>query len=165
MSTRTAAAALLLVGTLQMSGDLMGITALKAIGMATAASPAPRVFSAMRGLEPYSTRFHLEWRTGDGGVHSLALTPDVYQRLAGPYNRRNAYGAVLAAGPVLATDDRTSALFASVASHALCGASPLLRELGVDSAARVGPPWIRYEPVAGSRMDAALPTVIVAPCP
>jgi hypothetical protein len=34
----------------------------------------------------------------------VLLTPQIYKRLQGAYNRRNAYGAVLAAGPVLATD-------------------------------------------------------------
>jgi len=99
-----AAAALLGLGLLQMSGDVLGLPALKGLGVATAASPAPRLFSSIRGLETYSTRFFLEWRTRDGATHSVLLTPQIYKRLQGAYNRRNAYGAVLAAGPVLATD-------------------------------------------------------------
>ena len=68
-----AAVLLLVVGLLQMSGDLLERTGLKAVGRplkgvgaATTASPAPKVFSAVRGLETYSTRFTLEWTDRDG---------------------------------------------------------------------------------------------------
>src|SRR5438270_9821355 len=92
---------LLALGLLQMAGDVLRIPAIKGLGAATAAAPAPKVFSAVRGLETYSTRFFLEWSGADGEAHSLELTPEVYSRLRGPYNRRNVYGAALAYGPVL----------------------------------------------------------------
>lgn len=159
-----AAAALLGLGLLQMSGDVLGSPALKGLGMATAASPAPRVFSSIRGMETYSTRFFLEWRSRDGAAHSLALTPDVYERLRGVYNRRNAYGAALAAGPVLATDPRTQRMFQAVLSYALCGEAPVLRELGIDPAQVDGPLRVRYEPLPGTAMG-DLPTTIQPICP
>ena len=155
--------ALLGLGLLQMSGDVLGVPALKGLGMATAASPAPRVFSSIRGLETYSTDFFLEWRSRDGTAHSLALTPEVYERLRGAYNRRNAYGAALAAGPVLATDPRTQRLFEAVISYALCGEAPVLRELGIDPAQLDGPPRVRYEPLHGSSAR-NLPMVILPNC-
>ena len=158
-----AAAALLGLGLLQMSGDVIGVPALKGLGMATAASPAPRVFSSIRGLETYSTDFFLEWRSRDGTAHSLALTPEVYERLRGAYNRRNAYGAALAAGPVLVTDPRTQRMFEAVISHALCGEAPVLHELGIDPAQIDGPPRVRYEPLHGASIR-DLPTVIQPTC-
>jgi hypothetical protein len=158
-----AAVALLALGLVQMTGDALGFPALKGLGMATAASPAPRVFSSIRGLETFSTRFYLEWRSRDGTLHSLALTPEVYERLRGAYNRRNAYGAALAAGPVLATDPRTQELFWAVFSHALCGEAPLLRELGIDPAQVDGPPRVRYEPLPGSSVP-DLPTLLQPTC-
>jgi hypothetical protein len=151
------------LGLLQMCGDVLGVPALKGIGMATAASPAPRVFTSMRGLETFSTRFYLEWRSRDGAAHSLALTPEAYQHLRGAYNRRNAYGAALAAGPLLATDALTQTMFRAVLSHALCGDTPVLRELGIDSADLDGPPQVRYEPLPGSSMD-DLPTALRPNC-
>jgi hypothetical protein len=152
------------LGLFQMSGDVLGLPALKGLGMATAASPAPRVFSSIRGLETYSTHFFLEWRSRDGAAHSLPLTPEVYQRLRGAYNRRNAYGAALAAGPALATDPRTERMFQAVLSYALCGEAPVLRELGIDPARIDGPPRVRYEPLPGSSMP-DLPTIIQPTCP
>lgn len=158
-----APAALLALGLVQMTGDALGIPALKGLGLATAASPAPRVFSSVRGLETYSTRFFIDWRGRDGVAHSLRLTPETYARLAGPYNRRNAYGAALAAGPVLATDPRTEPMFRAVLTHALCGDAPVLRELGLDVAS-VESVRIRYEPLPGTTMDPALPRSIIPSC-
>jgi hypothetical protein len=163
---------LLVIGLLQMSGD--GIErwlhpatgqAVKGIGAASTASPAPKVFSAVRGLETYSTRFFLEWSDRDGRPHRLELTPEVYARVQGPYNRRNVYGAVLAYGPLLATQERTRPMFRSVANHALSGEAPLLRELGIDPATIVYPITVRYEPAAGTELDPSLPRVVEVPIP
>ena len=163
---RTAAACLIAIGLLQMAGDLcerylseaVG-RPLKGLGAATAAAPAPKVFSAVRGLETYSTRFFLEWAGPDGERHSLELTPEVYARLRGPYNRRNVYGAALAYGPVLPAELRDP-----VMAYAVCGDAPLLRELGIDPAEVRGPVRLRYQPRPGTDMG-ELPRVLEARCP
>ena len=155
---------LFLLGLLQMAGDVLGVPALKGLGAATAASPAPKVFSAVRGLETYSTRFTLEWEEAAGPTRSLELTSEVYARMQGPYNRRNVYGAALAYGPVLATDPRARPMLESVMRFALAGARPLLRELGVDPAPVTGRVRVRFEPLPGTDMG-ALPRVLEAPGP
>jgi len=154
---------LLVVGLLQMTGDLLSAPALKGIGAATGASPAPRVFTAARGMEAFSTRFYLEWTDRLGVGREMLLTPEIYQRLAGPYNRRNVYGAVLAGGPVMATDERLNGMYRSASKYALCGQAPLLRELGIDPAEVVGPMRARYEPLPGATMG-DLPRMLEAPC-
>ena len=158
-----AGAFLLVIGLLQMTGDLCGLPALRGIGAATVASPAPKVFSAVRGFETYSTHFFLEWTGHDGAGHSLALTPEVYARLAGPYNRRNVYGAALAYGPVLSTDPQTRPMFQVVTSYALCGEAPLLRELGIDPTSVSGQVRIRIEPLPGTDLG-TLPRVLEPIC-
>lgn len=167
MSRRLAPLVLLALGLLQMTGDALehlGATrlgpAVKGLAAATAASPAPKVFSAVRGLETYSTRFVIEWDE-PGGTRADALTPERYARLRGPYNRRNAYGAALAYGPVLATNPVTRPMLESVLAFALTGEVPLLGELGLDAAARTGPVRVRYEPLASATGD--WPRVIEAP--
>lgn len=162
-SLRTAAGLLLVVGLLQMAGDVAGVAALKGIGAATGASPAPKVFSAVQGLETYSTRFYIEWTDGQGTDRSIALTPEVYSRLQGPYNRRNVYGAALAYGPVLAANPKSRPMFDAVARHALCGDAPLLRELGLDVTPRPGSVRVRLEPLPGTRIP-DLPLVLRPPC-
>ncbi len=148
---KKAAAVLLIVGLLQMSGDLLGSPALKGIGAATGCSPAPKVFTVVRGMEAYSTQFHLEWTDRRGVTHERQLTPEIYARVSGPYNRRNVYGAVLAAGPVLATDERLAPMFHSVSSFALCGDALLVGELGIEPA-EVVRVRVRYEPAPGKSM-------------
>ncbi|MBM4255681.1 MAG: hypothetical protein FJ147_07265 [Deltaproteobacteria bacterium] len=157
-----AAIVLLIVGVLQMTGDVLGLAALRGIGAATVASPAPKVFSAARGLETYSSRFFLEWTDRAGTVHSLALTPEIYGKLAGPYNRRNVYGAALAYGPVLSTDPRTQPMFQAVIRYAFCGDAPVLKELGINPKDVAGHMQVRLDPIPGTPAD--LPRVLEAVC-
>lgn len=127
--------ALALVGFAQMAGDVLHSPELKAIAAATAASPAPKVFSTVKGLETFSTRFFIEWSDATGASHSVEITSERYAHLRGPYNRRNVYGALLAYGPVLESDSHTIPLFHAVSNYALCGKAPLLRELGIPAEA------------------------------
>ena len=161
-----AAVFLVVLGLMQMTGDLLercvnavAGRALKGFGAATTASPAPKVFSSVRGLETYSTHFFVEWTDRTGVAHSLHVTPEIYARLQGPYNRRNVYGAALAYGPVLPEELRDP-----VMRYALCGEAPLLRELGIDPEQIAGRVRIRYEPLPGTDLG-GLPRILEAPCP
>jgi hypothetical protein len=160
---RIAAIALLTIGLLQMAGDLFHSPLLKGVGAATAASPAPKVFCAVRGLETYSTHFYVEWMDRDGTPRSVQLTSEVYRHLDGPYNRRNVYGAALAYGPVLATDPVTKPMLDAVMSYALCDEYRLLQELGIEPGSVSGKVRVRLEPVHGTDMG-ELPRVLEAPC-
>lgn len=160
--TTLAAIGLAALGLAQIAGDLLRIPPLKGVAAATAASPAPKVFSAVRGLETYSTRFFIEWDAADAEQVSIELTPVLYERLRGPYVRRNVYGAALAYGPVLDADDRTRPMLHAVLTYALSGERRLLRELGIDDTGRVSPVRIRYQPLEGARLD-ELPLHLEAP--
>lgn len=142
---RIAAAALVALGLLQMAGDLLRWDALRDLAAATLASPAPKVFSAVRGLETSSTRLFLEWTDADGAERSVQITPEIHARIEGPYNRRNVYGAALAYGPVL-----PPALRDPVLRHALCGPAPLMAEIGLDASRRRGAVRVRLEPLPGA---------------
>ena len=159
--TRTWAGVLLVVALAQMAGDVAGVPALKGLAAATAASPAPKVFSSVRGLETYSTRFFLELEDAAGEVERRELTPEVAARLRGPYNRRNVWGAALAYGPVFRNDPRLSPVLESLLRHGFQGDAPLARELGID------PTTLRrltlvYEPLPGTDLD-PLPDRIEVP--
>lgn len=155
-----AAIALLVVGLIQICGEVLMLAgladvgvAIKGIGAATTASPAPKVFTAHRGLETFSTQFTIEWEGHDGTRNSFLMTPDRYQRLRGPYNRRNVYGAVLAYGPVLKTNETTRPMFDAVSRFALTGNAPVLSEFGIESSEVTGPIRVRYEPREGTKVD------------
>lgn len=158
MKDKLAGTLLIAVGILQMAGDVAGIPALRGIGAATNASPAPKVFSAVRGLETYSTEFALEWTDGSGEPRSLALTPEIYGRIRGPYNRRNVYGAALAYAPVLPPELRDP-----VMRYALCGEAPLLAELGIEPPAR--DLAVTLTPLPGTRLAPGLDTRVETECP
>ncbi len=138
---------LLTVGLAQMTFDTLGWRAGKAVAAATMLSPAPRVFSTSRGLETFTVVISLHWTDRAGQAHDLVLTPEIAQRLRGPYNRRNVYGAVLAYGPALLASDVGRGLFESVLRFALQGERPLLRELGIDPESVTGPLVLRWQPL------------------
>lgn len=154
---------LLALGLLQMAGDVLRLPAIKGLAAATAASPAPKVFSAVRGLETYSTRFFLEWTDKTGHFNSIEITPERARGLRGPYNRRNVYGAVLAYGPIMHSDNTLRPMFESVSRYALCGNAPLLQELEIDTKSMQGAPRVRLEPRTGSQTS-GLPLTFEAPC-
>ena len=143
------------VGFLQMVGDLTHCAALKAVGAATAASPAPKVFSSVNGLETFSSKFFLNWTDDTGQTHELALTPEIYARIAGPYNRRNVFGAALAYGPILEKNARTRNLVDSTIRYATCGDAPLVRELAGDPGAPTHDVRIRLVPRSGTQLGDA----------
>ena len=154
---------LLALGLLQMAGDVLRLSAIKGLAAATAASPAPKVFSAVRGLETYSTRFFLEWTDTSGHFQSMEITPERARGLRGPYNRRNVYGAVLAYGPIMQSAAALHPMFNSVSHYALCGNAPLLQELGIDTANMQSAPRVRLETRSGTAA-AGLPLTFEAPC-
>lgn len=116
------------VGCAQMAGYLSGSVALRGIGAATAASPLPKVFSDVDGLETFASQFTLRYRQSDGTLIETAITPELYGRLAGPYNRRNVYGAALSYAPRLPRE-----LWEPVFCYGLRPEGPLRAELGLVS--------------------------------
>ena len=155
---------LAVLGLLTITGDLLHLPLLKGIGTATAASPAPKVFSAVQGYETFSTQFFLEWTDRQGLAQELELTPATYSRITGPYNRRNIYGAMVAYGPVLSNLPISKAMFWGVARYGVMGESPLLKELGIDPAQIAGPVALVYKPRPGTDMG-DLPTRIEVTAP
>lgn len=144
---RVVAAALIALGCATMVGDVLGIPSLKALGLASAASPAPKVFTAQGGFETYANRFYLEWHDGAGVLQRTELTPAIYAGLAGPYNRRNVYGAIFSYAPVLDANPATRPMFRSMLERSFCREQPVTAELGLPrDAAGHGPVRIRLEP-------------------
>lgn len=130
-----------------MTGDLLDVRAIKAIGAATGASPAPKVFTAHKGFETYSSQFFVRWTDkATGEEKALRLTPAIYRGVGGPYNRRNAYGAVLSYAPVLHSEPATRPMHDSAVAYTICGDSSLLEEIGIDRATIAGPVIIELKP-------------------
>ncbi len=120
------AIAVLCLGLLQMSGHFFGSKLLRGLGLATGISPYPKVFCEADGYEAFAASFRLEGRHADGRDWACDLDPERYARLAGPYNRRNVYGAALAFAPRLPDELRDQLL-----GDALHPDSALRRELDI----------------------------------
>lgn len=120
---------ILIVGSLQMVGDVTGVGALVGLGAASHVSPAPKVFTRVGDAEPFSARFALELEEEGGQVRRVPLDRAHYARLRGPYNRRNVIGAVVAGGPHLHASPHLGPMMEAAARHALCGSAPVLEEL------------------------------------
>jgi hypothetical protein len=117
------------IGLLQAVGWATGFSALRGIGQMSAASPLPFVFSSFRGVETFAAEFEVELERDDGTKARFVITPQLYSKLDGPYNRRNTYGAVLSYGPALdAPSERR--LVESVLRYGLCNGGPLAWEFG-----------------------------------
>ncbi len=92
---------LLIIACTAMAGDTLGLRWLKGLGLATGIAPLPKVFSDVDGHETFAARFTLLETGTDGETRRREITPELYGRLAGPYNRRNVYGAALSYAPRL----------------------------------------------------------------
>lgn len=124
-----AALSLLVIGLTQIAGDLFGSRVLKGIGAATAIAPCPKVFCDINGWEAFASTFEL---ITDGDEHiSVRITPELYARLKGPYNRRNVYGAAIAAAPRL-----PEPIWRSVLCYAFRSPGVLRPELGLPEPAK-----------------------------
>jgi hypothetical protein len=107
-----------------MAGDLLGNRSLKGLGAATALAPCPKVFCDIDGYEPFASSFTI---VAEGPENiSLSVTPEVYSRFKGPYNRRNVYGAAIAGAPRLPESIRRS-----VFGYAFGPSGPLRNELSL----------------------------------
>ena len=137
-------------GCVQMVGDVIGSRPLKGVGAALAMSPAPKVFTAHEGFETYSSRFYIDWKDG-GEAHTLQLTPSTYRAIRGPYNRRNAYGAALAYGPVLNASDTTRPMLNAVMEYAMCSPGVIAIELGIPRSA--DNMVVRLDPIDSASRD------------
>ena len=121
--------ALVALGLLQAIGWAAGLDTLRGIGAMSAASPLPFVFSSFRGVETFAADFEIELVRESGTRTRHVITPELYSKLDGPYNRRNTYGAVLAYGPALDGPDEQRWV-RSVLEYGLCGEGPLARRFG-----------------------------------
>ncbi|MEO1855805.1 MAG: hypothetical protein ABGY95_00365 [Rubritalea sp.] len=129
-----AAAVLLVIGSSAMLAELLHLPKLKGLALASQVAPYTKVFCAaksyeeQRKFETFSSEFTLHYDTVDQRHQQLLITPEVYQKLAGPYNRRNVYGAILAYGPALPPELQKHSL-----QRALSSDNAILTELGLPS--------------------------------
>lgn len=117
---------ILIIGFLQTIGYLTDIKPIRNIGIVTSASPLPIVFTEVKGVETFASNFYMQWETNNGILKKVQITPKLYSKLKGPYNRRNIFGAAIAYGPVLPKENWNAIL-----KYGICN-DILTNELGVE---------------------------------
>lgn len=135
-SGRRRAMALIALGCAHMVFDVMGMPLFAGIAMATASSPAPKVFTSLPDgqgarVEPFADDFEVIHVSVDGDTVVRELTPEIYASLEGPYNRRNTYGAVVAGAAFLEGHALTEPMWRASLEYMACGESTALDELGL----------------------------------
>lgn len=140
------AGVLVVLGCTQMLAAVAGWQKLQGLAAATQVSPAMKVFTSHEGYETFSPRFSIHYRNQHGEEVAIPLTPEIYQQLEGPYNRRNAYGAALAYAPVLVANEATHGMLDSIMRYGFCDPAPLVAELGLAALDRTHPITIKIDP-------------------
>ena len=135
----------LIVGLFAMVGDATGLDWLKGLGVSTGFAPLPKVFSDVDGHETFAARFTLIEIGQAGAERRHPITPEVYSQLAGPYNRRNVYGAALSYAPRLPEH-----IWQPVFCYGLEEGGPLRSELGLSVR---GPVAVEIETLTRGRSD------------
>jgi len=113
------------VGLIQTAGFLLQNKTLRGLGIACCSSPLPIVFTEVRGVETFASDFFIQYIDSTQQKQEIQITPALYSKLQGPYNRRNIYGAAIAYGPVLKEEQ-----WSSILSRGLCDQS-LIKEMGL----------------------------------
>ena len=125
------AAFLLTIGLIQIGSDVCGLQKIKGVAAAWGASPCPKVFTTINGLETFSSRYFLSWKNKNRETVTIEITKNLAKQLKGPYNRRNVYGALLSYGPILKNLDGAKQLYSSIIDYALKNQKVLLQELNL----------------------------------
>lgn len=113
------------IGFLRIAGWLFQSDTIIGLGAITAASPLPIVFTEVKGVETFASDVFVVFEDHADSTQHMRITPAVYSKLSGPYNRRNVFGAAIAYGPVMEVD-----LWRSVLGYGLC-TGVLQREIGL----------------------------------
>jgi hypothetical protein len=115
----------ILIGLLQPIGYLLGNKSIKGIGQASGSSPLPIVFTEVKGVETFASNFYIQFINNEGNNAEYQITPHLYSKLKGPYNRRNIYGCAISYGPILKKE-----IWESILNYGICG-KVLLKEMGL----------------------------------
>jgi hypothetical protein len=119
------------IGLIQIIGYIFNSTLIRGLGVATASSPLPIVFTEVKGVETFACDFFLQTKDENNKRNEIKITPEMYSKISGPYNRRNVYGAAISYGPVLPKKLRDTIL-----NYALCK-NALLRDLDLPEKTKI----------------------------
>jgi len=113
------------IGLLQVTGYLLDVKIIRGLSQSFGSSPLPIVFTEVKGVETFASDFFIHFTDSTGTEQERQITPAMYSKLKGPYNRRNIYGAAISYGSILKKE-----LLEPVLHYALCR-KVLVEEMGL----------------------------------
>lgn len=116
---------IVIIGLLQAIGFLLGNKMIRGMGTVSGSSPLPLVFTEIKGVETFASDFYIQYVTAEGKKEEIQITPAMYSKLKGPYNRRNIYGAAISYGPILRKE-----IWGSVFDYGFCKKT-IIKEMGL----------------------------------
>jgi len=120
---------LVIVGCLHTVAYIHNLPNLKGLAFTTNASPLPLVFSAYNGIETFSTEFELDITFKNGSKTVEQMDHKLYEKLKGPYNRRNMFGIIFSHGPFFDKPNMIK-IREQVLYWAMCQPGQLKKEFG-----------------------------------
>lgn len=120
---------LIIWGTMNSIAFIVHYDGFKDMGFVSVSSPLPLVFSAYNGHETYSTEFNISVSYKNDTNVTVHMDGNLYNKIKGPYNRRNIYGAVFSHGPFF-NNDKLIEMRQSVLNYAICK-GVLAKEFGM----------------------------------
>ncbi len=136
---------LVFFASIKVVADVFGWTNISSLSAATNLSPAMKVFTAHKGYETYSSDYSIEVNHIDGESKTVNLDSNTYKNISGPYNRRNVFGASIAYGPLLVSNENTKPMWESIVQSSFCEqGSKIFSELGFDASKEVSSIEAKY---------------------
>ncbi len=132
------ALSILPLASLAMLGEIIQLPKLKALGLASGIAPFTKVFCTANdqatgeSYESFNLQFQIHYTSADQLDHTLTLSPTESEKIHGPYNRRNVYGATLAYAPAMTAAQRDQFIH-----YALVHPGQLARELDIPANAKI----------------------------
>jgi sterol desaturase/sphingolipid hydroxylase (fatty acid hydroxylase superfamily) len=120
---------MLILGCTSTFGYMLSLNNVRNIGFITVASPLPLVFSVYNGVETFSTSYEVNVIFNDNTTSILQLDNTLYNKLNGPYNRKNMYGVVLSHGPFF-TNSNMIKIRDQILKNSICNHGVIAKELG-----------------------------------
>jgi sterol desaturase/sphingolipid hydroxylase (fatty acid hydroxylase superfamily) len=121
---------LLCLGCMSTFGYMLSFSNIRSIGFMTVASPLPLVFSVHNGIETFSTSYNITVQFYDNTTEKINLDNSLYDKLKGPYNRKNMYGIVLSHGPFF-LEPNLIKMRDDILQNAVCHNGIIATELGM----------------------------------
>lgn len=121
---------LVILGSLSTFAYIKDDDLIRGAAFSTAASPLPLVFTAYNNVETFSLSFDVNFVTKNDSQLHVTMDKEMYNKIQGPYNRRNIFGATLCYGPFFDKPNMIQ-MRQQILHWGVCQPGNLIKEFGI----------------------------------